>query len=604
MALSWTQRMPLRAGEISSKSGSTAGDLPASRAPAAAPRKPRRDKPGPRRKCGRPMGRTPSEYSQNRAQQDVVPSDIVTGVETRRAIAFLLAVSLAGLLRAQAPDAEGLFRQAVGEHQAGSLEAAVRDYRACLELAPQNLQARSNLGAALAGLGRYAEAIEQYRLVLEAAPGQEAVRLNLALAYYKSAQIPQAAAEFEALREHHPEDLRLNLLLGDCYLRQGQFARVVTLLQPLEPAHADDRALAYLLGTALIRSGQVREGEVLVNRILRDGESAEARLLMATSAMMSHDYAAALANFQRAIELNPRLPTLYSLYGQALLDTGDPEGAAAAFTKALAEDPGDFDAHLHLGQILQHGRRCEEAPTPYREALQERPGDAEARQGLEELLREAPNFAQGHARLAEVYARLRMSAAAARERRLAGSSGPADDLPLRPGDPAPDFRLALRGSSGTAGPRDFRGKSPLLLVFGSYTCPYLRGQIGAINALYERYGKRIGFLLVYVREAHTAATWQSTRNQREGIALAPAANLVEKAAHADLCVRNLKIRFPAVVDGMDQKVENAYHGWPSAAFLLDASGRILWRSRLNEQLFDRAALESAVDRVLAQKTAP
>lgn len=550
-----------------------------------------------------------SEYSQTSA--------ILTEVPIRLALTGILAL----LAAAQAGDPEVLFRRAVEEHQAGNLDAAVRDYRASLEIAPQNFQARSNLGAALAGLGRYAEAIEQYRQVLASAPAQEGVRLNLALAYYKSAQIPKAVTELEALLPRHPEDLRLNLLLGDCYLRQGEFAKVASLLQPLEPAHQDDLALAYLLGTALIRGGRVREGSALVDRILRSGESAEARLLMATAAMMSRDYPTAIGHFQRAAALNSHLPSLQSLYGRALLETGDAEAATAAFHSAIEDDPGDFDAHFQLGQILRQRGSLDPALAQFQDALRARPGNPdvryaiadaqaaagryrEARQGLEELLREAPAFRQGHARLAEVYARLGMTAAAARERRFGGTGGPADDLPLRPGDAAPDFHLLLRGATRTTGPGDYRGKSPLLLVFGSYTCPYLRAQIDAINALYDRYGTRLGFLMVYVREAHTSATWQSTRNEREGIALPPAATLDEKVSHAGTCARNLKIRFPVAVDGMDQKVENAFQAWPSAAFLLDKMGRIVWRSRLNEQLFDRAALESAIERMLAPAPAP
>ena len=58
---------------------------------------------------------------------------------------------------------------------------------------------------------------------------------------------------------------------------------MVELLSPLEKDSPNDKALIYLLGTALIRDNQPARGQVLVDRILRDGESAEAHLLLGTT---------------------------------------------------------------------------------------------------------------------------------------------------------------------------------------------------------------------------------------------------------------------------------------------------------------------------------
>jgi hypothetical protein len=40
---------------------------------------------------------------------------------------------------------------------------------------------------------------------------------------------------------------------------------------------------------------------------------------------------------------------------------------------------------------------------------------------------------------------------------------------LEPGDPAPDFVLATHDKRASVRLSDFRGKSPVVLVFGSYT---------------------------------------------------------------------------------------------------------------------------------------
>ncbi|MCA1617580.1 MAG: tetratricopeptide repeat protein, partial [Acidobacteria bacterium] len=48
------------------------------------------------------------------------------------------------------------------------------------------MEARSNLGAALAALGRYKEAINQYQQALAADKHNASVRFNLGVAFYKS----------------------------------------------------------------------------------------------------------------------------------------------------------------------------------------------------------------------------------------------------------------------------------------------------------------------------------------------------------------------------------------------------------------------------------
>ena len=54
---------------------------------------------------------------------------------------------------------------------------------------------------------------------------------------------------------------------------------VVALLEPVYRTNPKDRAVDYALGTALIREGQVHRGESIVDRILKDRDTAEANLL-------------------------------------------------------------------------------------------------------------------------------------------------------------------------------------------------------------------------------------------------------------------------------------------------------------------------------------
>jgi tetratricopeptide (TPR) repeat protein len=270
---------------------------------------------------------------------------------------------------------------------------------------------------------------------MEVDPANQGVRLNLALAYYKSGQIETAAREFRTVVTAEPGNRQALLLLADCHLRTGSNKEVIELLGPREPQFQNERAFDYLLGMALILEGHVDRGQVLIDRILRNGDSAEAQLLLGTALTLGNDYPGAKQHFARAVELNPSLPSVHAHYGQALLQTGDPEGAAAAFRREVEINPIDFDANLNLGALLRQDHKFEEALPFLKRALQVRPGFPAARyqlgaiyldigqleparQTLETLVKDAPKFLEAHVSLARVYYRLRRKADGDREQAI------------------------------------------------------------------------------------------------------------------------------------------------------------------------------------------
>ena len=89
---------------------------------------------------------------------------------------------------------EQILQQAILSHQSGQVERAISQYRAYLKLRPDSVDARSNLGVALAGTGRYTEAIVEYRAALKLRPQDPHIRLNAALAQYKLGDISEAAS--------------------------------------------------------------------------------------------------------------------------------------------------------------------------------------------------------------------------------------------------------------------------------------------------------------------------------------------------------------------------------------------------------------------------
>jgi hypothetical protein len=89
----------------------------------------------------------------------------------------------------------------------------------------------------------------------------------------------------------------------------------------------------------------------------------------------------------------------------------------------------------------------------------------------------------------------------------------------------------------------------------------------------------VAFLVVYITEAHPSDVWQMQSNVKEHVVFASPRNEEERALVAGSCVRKLGIEFPAVLDEFGNSTEQAYTGWPDRIYLIDAKGRVAYKSK-------------------------
>ena len=99
---------------------------------------------------------------------------------------------------------------------------------------------------------------------------------------------------------------------------------------------------------------------------------------------------------------------------------------------------------------------------------------------------------------------------------------------------------------------------------------------------------------MYILEAHPTDVWQMQSNVRDNVLFATPKTLDERAAVAGSCVRKLGIKFPAVLDGIDNKTEHAYTGWPDRLYLIDRDGKIAYKSKPGPFGFHPDELEKAL----------
>ena len=89
----------------------------------------------------------------------------------------------------------------------------------------------------------------------------------------------------------------------------------------------------------------------------------------------------------------------------------------------------------------------------------------------------------------------------------------------------------------------------------------------------------MAFLFVYIREAHPTDEWQMDENVKEGVLFAQATTHTERTTVATACRKALELTMPVIVDGIDDRVDNAYAGWPERIFAVDAAGRVAYAAK-------------------------
>lgn len=171
---------------------------------------------------------------------------------------------------------------------------------------------------------------------------------------------------------------------------------------------------------------------------------------------------------------------------------------------------------------------------------------------------------------------------------------------LAVGQQAPDFDLATRDGGSRIHLASLRQGKPVVLVFGSYTCPPFRRSMPAVNKLYKDYQDRAAFYFVYIEEAHAHDVWPLVTNATEKIVYRTAQEPSERASVADTCAKALKVELPMLVDDMKNGAGDAYTAWPTRIYIVDRDGTIAYKSRPGPFGFTPEEAESSLKRLLAK----
>ncbi|RWX44134.1 Flp pilus assembly protein TadD [Candidatus Electrothrix aarhusensis] len=225
----------------------------------------------------------------------------------------------------------------------GDYKQAIREYKAGLQIKPDDVNLLNSLGVALAEINRHREAEACFSKVLQTEPQNYMALINKGMSCRLLGRSKEAIACFEQglrCKEHAKQaSIELYLQLGKLYCLQEEFEKAATLLKEWKELKGEPSEFIFfrLLGEASMGAGENNE---------------------------------AIKALQRSLQIYPQNADSQSMLG--LLYVLEGQGAEVGLSlcdRAITSDSGDA-RHLHRrAAALRHLERLNEALDDVRESL-------------------------------------------------------------------------------------------------------------------------------------------------------------------------------------------------------------------------------------------
>ncbi len=97
--------------------------------------------------------------------------------------------------------------------------------------------------------------------------------------------------------------------------------------------------------------------------------------------------------------------------------------------------------------------------------------------------------------------------------------------------------------------------------------------------MHGKYGDRVRFLTLYIKEAHPTDEWQMESNEKEGVCYPQPTTLSDRVRIANDFVKRFHYGIPLYVDRIENPANRAYAGWPERLYVVDEQGRIVYKGK-------------------------
>ena len=238
------------------------------------------------------------------------------------------------------------FEAAKSALAAGDLSEAERNYNQTIALGLRHV---ANLSVSES---RFEEAVREFDEALKFAPGDPDITVDAAIASFRAGDVKKARQLAQSVVAGNPRNARAQNVLGRIELYRGDFDAAIRDLQA-SVALEEDFETSYFLGIAYLKAKRLTEAQKWFQHLQATVEaSAAVHVLIGRAYSLAHFPEPAVAEFRRAVELDPKYPRAHALLGYSILEFRGEEAyprARLEFERELKLHPEDYNALLLLG---------------------------------------------------------------------------------------------------------------------------------------------------------------------------------------------------------------------------------------------------------------
>src|ERR1700687_2313565 len=307
-------------------------------------------------------------------------------------VGFVLVMGAAFCLSQAAEDKQQEFaahmQKADGYLREKQPALAIPELQAAVAIDPESVDAQANLGVLLFFQGKAADAIPHFRAALKTQPSLAKIQGLLGMAESRTLDFDNArrdmAAAFPSLEDRRFQ-MQLGLELVGLDTESGDLEKAAAILTQLRKANPDNAEVLY----AAYRTYSDLAGESMLALSLAEPDSAQMHQLLAHEDTRQGNTNGAIAQYRRAIAIDPHLPGVHFELAELLhtsMDETVKKEAEKEYHAALLENPQNEKSILRLAEIDAGKGNIEQSYQEYAKAVELQPADADAKLGLAKTL--------------------------------------------------------------------------------------------------------------------------------------------------------------------------------------------------------------------------
>jgi tetratricopeptide (TPR) repeat protein len=257
-------------------------------------------------------------------------------------------------------DLDRQYQLAVNDYDAGRYTQAANELEKVLPYATTSSTVHELLGLVYASLNESDKALEQLKAAVQLKPDWLEARTNLGTALLHSGKAALAGEQFRKALALDPHGYETNHNLGEFYAQAGKLAEARPLL---EQAHAITPAAyenSYDLAMTDFLLGRNDEARALVADLVRQKDTGDLHNLLGQIDEKDGKYLAAASDYELAAHLDPSEDNLFD-WGSEMLLHRTYEPAITIFEEAARRYPKSPRLYIGLGLALYSRGKYDEA---------------------------------------------------------------------------------------------------------------------------------------------------------------------------------------------------------------------------------------------------